>query len=100
MKRKFELIEGVIFTPEETLEMLGAQGKMVLDNTKRQGEYMKAKGGIGMAPIIMKYGGVVDIVNFILPKPEGAKLMQKQNNWGKEWVSLLIRREVGVLTEC
>ncbi|EAU91652.2 hypothetical protein CC1G_09334 [Coprinopsis cinerea okayama7 len=85
VNRKYELAAGCILTMEEVRGMLGPSGEPMLDSLKEESKFMQKKGGIGMAAIILEMGGIVDLVKVILPKPDGAALMQRVNNWGSEW---------------
>jgi len=96
VKFKYEIVDGCILSVAEAYEILGESGKPILDQCKLKSEYMQKKGGAGMCPIFMQLRsdskseggmeGVVDVVNFILPKPADCAYMQKTNDWGQAWL--------------
>lgn len=47
---------------------------------------MKAKGGVGVAALLLKAHDIVDIVKIILPSPTATKQVQEKDTWGDNWV--------------
>lgn len=57
-----------------------------MDSIKEANLHMRKKGGLGVATILMKVHGFVDLVKVVLPSPSAAKLAQDSDNWGEDWV--------------
>ncbi|RDB16942.1 hypothetical protein Hypma_002611 [Hypsizygus marmoreus] len=85
--KKYEPVGGCTFTMEETRQMLGRRGAAdVLKSAQEASNFMKQKGGLGVAIILMQAHDAVDIVKVTLPSPAAAKLSQETDNWGEDWV--------------
>lgn len=73
---KYNAVGGFVMMRAEAVDMLSsAGGAAILESNWKNHEHMKKKGGLGVAPVILKTGdGIVDIVNITLPSQAGAKL--------------------------
>lgn len=90
-EKKYYAVGGFDMTRDEATSMLStAGGAAILESNWKSHEHMKKKGGLGVSPVILKTGDVVDIVNITLPSHAGAKaaVASKDMDWGEEWVSI------------
>jgi len=88
--RKYRAIDGFVATREEVEEMLNPSGgKSILQATWATHEYMKSNGNLGVAPVILRTGHVVDVVNVPLTSQAITKkaFAVRGINWGDDWVN-------------
>lgn len=72
--------------------MLGAQGPQglqMLENARQNSEFMRKKGGLGLARLLLMENDkkMVDFTTIVLPSRENARLAQEKDDWGEDWVS-------------
>ncbi|KAF7966393.1 hypothetical protein HWV62_38869 [Athelia sp. TMB] len=88
--QKYRATGGFVVSRDEAKAMLSPYGGDAgLEANWTNHEYMKKKGGLGVAAVILKAGEVLDMVNVPLPSHAGAKAATaaKNMNWGEDWVT-------------
>lgn len=90
-ERKFVIENGFELTIEELRQMLGPNGKSILEASMQQHQFMKNKGVMGIVNIVIKVDDLVDVVRVILPSADAAKkMLQVNGNWSPDWVCDLL----------
>lgn len=61
----------------------------MLENAKQNSEFMRKKGGLGLARLLLmeEEKKMVDFTTIVLPSKENARLAQEKEDWGEDWVS-------------
>lgn len=82
----YRVVGGFDLTRRKACEILPPGGAAVLDTGIASHEYIKKKGGLGVAQLILGAHGFVDVISINLPSHEGAKKAIAAANWGRDWV--------------
>lgn len=87
-RHKFRPLSGHTLTFKQAGEKFEGAYNVLLSNLSGH-EKMKKKGGLGVAPLILIVPEGREFARITLPSQDGAKLMQKDMDWGqKNWVRL------------
>lgn len=91
---KYFPVGGFDLTMDEARSMLGGMpnGIQLLEQSKENHEYMKMKGGLGIATLLLMAHKMVDLTRVVLPSQETARTMQRVDDWGQNWVNVLTQR--------
>lgn len=86
---KYFPVGGFDLTMDEARSMLGGMpnGIQLLEQSKENHEYMKKKGGLGIATLLLMAHKMVDLTRVVLPSQETARTMQRVDDWGQNWAS-------------
>lgn len=91
-RAKYTVHNGFTLTDAEARDMLGAQGPQglqMLENARQNSEFMRKKGGLGLARLLLmeEEKKMVDFTTIVLPSKENARMAQEKDDWGEDWVS-------------
>ncbi|THH21317.1 hypothetical protein EW146_g188 [Bondarzewia mesenterica] len=83
-------VGGFDLTMDEARDMLHMMpnGIQLLESGKENHEFMKKKGSLGIATLLLMANKVVDITRIVLPSQQVAQTMQQADNWGQDWFVL------------
>ena len=91
LHRKLRPTQGVVITLEKARELLGTEGHSFMDSI--QVEESKKRGALGAVPVIYQLSYSEDTIRtsaMAIPPLDLIKAMQARDNWGANWVRMLV----------